>query len=149
MGSPVPEWLLASHSEDFMRSWVKTVSTMQVTTGPSRRRTSRIPVSTDIYNDVWVYWESAVGRDISRVKDLSPSGLFIETRARKREGDLLNLHFLVQEGQIRAEAVVKHTTTGRGLGMKISSITTQDAPHLHRLLMRLREPAKPRPKPLS
>ncbi len=116
---------------------------MQVTTGPSRRRTSRIPVSSDIFNDVWVYWESTSGRDISRVKDLSPSGLFIETRARKSEGDMLNLHFLVQEGQIRAEAVVRHNTTGRGLGMKINSITTQDAPHMHRLLMRLREPPKP------
>jgi hypothetical protein len=112
---------------------------MQATTGPSRRRTSRI----SIINDVWVYWESPSSRDISRVKDLSPSGLFIETRARKREGDLLNLHFLVQEGQIRAEAIVRHAASGRGLGMKIKSITSQDAPHLHRLLMRLREPPKP------
>lgn len=114
--------------------WVKTVSTLQVTTGPSRRRTSRISA-----NDVWVYWESSAGRDISRVKDLSPSGLFIETRARKREGDLMNLHFLVQEGQIRAEAVVKHADAGRGVGMKINSLPTQDAMHLHRLLIRLRE----------
>jgi hypothetical protein len=83
------------------------------------------------------------------VKDLSPSGLFIETRARKREGDLLNLHFLVQEGQIRAEAVVRHTASGNGLGMRIKSITSQDAPHLHRLLMRLREPSKAAQKPLA
>jgi PilZ domain-containing protein len=122
-----------------VRSWVKTVSTMQVTTGPSRRRTSRILIT----HDLWVYWESNNGRDISRVKDLSPSGLFIETRARKREGELLNLHFLVQEGQIRAEAIIKHAASGRGLGMKINSIPTADAPHLHRLLMRLREAPKP------
>jgi hypothetical protein len=127
------------------RSKVKTVSTMPVTTGPSRRRTSRILIT----NDLWVYWESANGRDVSRVKDLSPSGLFIETRARKREGDLLNVHFLVQEGQIRAEAVVKHATSGRGLGMKINSIPTADAPHLHRLLMRLREIPKPPHPPLK
>lgn len=92
-----------------------------------------------------MYWETLSGRensrsrDVSKVKDLSPSGLFIETRAKKNEGDLLNLHFLVQEGQIRAEAVVKHSTTGRGLGMKIKSLMAQDAPQLHRLLMRLRE----------
>jgi hypothetical protein len=120
---------------------VKTVSSMQATTGPSRRRTSRISVS----NDLWVYWESTNGRDISRVKDLSPSGLFMETRTRRREGDLLNLHFLVQEGTIRAEAVVRHAEAGRGVGMKINSIPTQDAPHMHRLLMRLREPVKPAP----
>jgi PilZ domain len=112
---------------------------MPVTTGPSRRRTSRILIT----NELWVYWESTNGRDVSRVKDLSPSGLFIETRARKREGDLLSVHFLVQEGQIRAEAVVKHAALGRGLGMKINSIPTADAPHLHRLLMRLREAPKP------
>jgi PilZ domain len=121
------------------------VSTVQVQPGPSRRRTSRISVSNDIWDDVWVYWEALSGREISRardvskVTDLSPSGLFIETRAKKHEGDLLNLHFLVQEGQIRAEAVVKHVTTGRGLGMKIKSLTAQDAPQLHRLLTRLRE----------
>jgi hypothetical protein len=126
------------------RYWVKTVSTMQVTTGPSRRRTSRISVA----DALWVYWESTSGRDVSRVRDLSPSGLFIETRARKREGDLLSLHFLVQEGQIRAEAVVKHTAPGRGVGMKINSVPSQDAPHLHRLLMRLREaPKVPQPRP--
>jgi len=107
-------------------------------------------ISNDVWHDVWVYWESqsplGPPRDISRVKDLSPSGLFIETRARKREGDLLDLHFLVQEGQIRAEAIVRHTSSGHGLGMKIKSITSQDAPHLHKLLMRLREPARPAQK---
>ncbi len=113
---------------------------MQVTTGPSRRRTSRIPVA----HDLWVYWESPSGRDISKVRDLSPSGLFLETRARKREGDLLKLHFLVQEGQIRVEAVVRHAASGVGLGMKINSVPTQDAPQLRRLLTRLREnPAPP------
>jgi hypothetical protein len=119
---------------------------MQVTTGPSRRRTSRILVA----HDLWVYWESTSGRDVSRIRDLSPSGLFLETRARKREGDVMNLHFLVQEGQIRVEAVVKHAAPGRGLGMKINSLPTQDAPHLTRLLSRLREnspsPVVPRPQ---
>jgi hypothetical protein len=114
---------------------------MPVISGPSRRRTSRIPIS----DSLWVYWESFSGslRDISRVKDLSPSGLFIETRARKREGDLMNLYFLVQEGQIRAEAIVKHAEAGLGIGVKINSVPSQDAPQLHRLLIRLREAPKP------
>ena len=121
---------------------MNTVSTSYSTTGPSRRRSSRIPA----IEDVWVYWESAPYRDISRVRDLSPSGLFLETRARKKEGELVRLHFLVQEGQIRAEAEVRHVAeNGRGLGMKINSVSTQDAPHLRRLLSRLREnPLAPR-----
>jgi hypothetical protein len=120
---------------------VKTVSTYS-TTGPSRRRSSRIPV----VEDVWVYWESAPYRDISRVRDLSPGGLFLETRARKKEGERVRLHFLVQEGQIRAEAEIRHVAAnGRGFGMKINFVTTQDAPCLRRLLSRLREnPLAPR-----
>jgi PilZ domain-containing protein len=113
------------------------VSTSQVTTGPSRRRIPRIPVS----DGVWVYWESPPYRDISRILDLSPAGMFMETRARKHEGDCISLHFLVQEGPIRAEAVVRHMNTGHGLGMKISSISSQDVPQLTRLLSRLREGA--------
>ena len=115
---------------------------MQPITGPSRRRSSRIPA----IDDVWVYWESEPYRDISRVRDLSPSGLFLETRARKKEGEVVRLHFLVQEGQIRAEAEVRHVAeNGGGFGMKINSVSTQDAPHLRRLLSRLREnPLAPR-----
>jgi hypothetical protein len=65
--------------------------------------------------------------------------LFLETRARKKEGEVVRLHFLVQEGQIRAEAVVRHVVQGRGLGMKIESLSSQDIPQLKRLLSRLRE----------
>ena len=80
------------------------------------------------------------------MRDLSPSGLFLESRARKKEGELVRLHFLVQEGQIRAEAEVRHVAkNGRGFGVKINSVSTQDAPHLRRLLSRLREnPLAPR-----
>jgi hypothetical protein len=116
---------------------------MQATTGPSRRRTSRIPIA----QDLWVYWESPPYTDISRVRDLSPSGLFMETRARKREGEMVRLHFLVQEGQIRAEAMVRHADPDRGLGMKICSVSSQDTSQLNRLLSRLRQTAGSPPVP--
>ena len=63
--------------------------------------------------------------------------MFLETRARKREGERVQLHFLVQEGQIRAEAVVRHVVSGRGLGVKFNALTSQDAPQLEQLLSRL------------
>jgi len=88
---------------------------------------------------VWTYWESHPYRDVSRIRDLSPGGLFLETAARKKEGELVRLHFLVQEGPIRAEAVVRHVVTGRGFGMKIESLSSQDAPQMKKLLVRLRE----------
>jgi len=114
---------------------VKTVSTLQVTTGPSRRKTPRILID----DDLWIYWESHSYRDVSRVRDLSHAGLFLETKVRRREGELLNLYFLVQEGHIRAQAIVRHMTPGLGIGMKINSISSQDAPQLQRLLSRLWE----------
>ena len=46
---------------------------------PSRRFTSRVPTLPIPIGDVWVYWESGNRRDISRVRDISMHGLFIET----------------------------------------------------------------------
>ena len=101
---------------------------------PSRRRTSRL----DAAGNVSVYWESAQHRDVSRVRDLSTTGLFLETKFRMAKGDVLHLHFLVEEGQIRADAEVRHADTGVGLGLKIDSVSSQDVPQLSKLLKRLR-----------
>jgi hypothetical protein len=38
---------------------------------------------------------------------MSMGGLFIETPEPKAQGVLTRLHFLVQEGQIRADAIVR------------------------------------------
>lgn len=65
-------------------------------------------------------------------------GLFIETREARAEGVQARLHFLVQEGQIRAEAVVRHILSGKGLGLKFTALSEQDRPKLAALLTRLR-----------
>ena len=103
---------------------------------PARRRVPRIPSP-----DVWVYWEGGKHRDVSRVRDLSPAGLFVETRFRKSEGDLLQLHLLVQEGRIRMEAQVRHMSTGQGLGLKLNSVATNDLSQFDALLSRVRSNA--------
>ena len=89
-------------------------------------------------NDVWVYWEGSGDRDLSRVKDLSAGGLFIQTPRPKRLGSTTNLHFLVQEGQIRAEATVQHVKPGGGLGLKFKAVSEMDRPNLAALMRRLR-----------
>jgi hypothetical protein len=89
-------------------------------------------------NDVWVYWEGSGDRDLSRVKDLSTGGLFLQTSRPKRIGSTTNLHFLVQEGQIRAEAVVRHVKPGSGLGLKFKAVNEKDGPNLAALIRRLR-----------
>jgi PilZ domain len=85
-----------------------------------------------------VYWKCHGQEDVSRVRDMSMGGLFIETPEARAEGVQARLHFLVQEGQIRAEAVVRHTQFGKGLGLKFTALSGQDRPKLAALLTRLR-----------
>jgi len=69
---------------------------------------------------------------------MSMGGLFIETPEPKAENVLTRLHFLVQEGQIRADAIVRHAKSGVGLGLKFTALGEQDRPKLATLLTRLR-----------
>jgi len=54
--------------------------------------------------------------------------------------------FLVQEGQIRAEAVVRHVKPGNGLGLKFAAVTEKDWGHLATLLTRLQKLSRSRGK---
>jgi len=78
---------------------------------------------------------------------MSMGGLFIETPEPKAEGVLTRLNFLVQEGQIRADAVVRHARSGVGLGLKFTALSEQDRPKLAGLLTRLRGTHHSREKP--
>jgi hypothetical protein len=69
---------------------------------------------------------------------MSMGGLFIETPQPRAEGVLTRLHFLVQEGQIRVDAVVRHAKSGTGIGVKFTALNEQDRPKLAALLNRLR-----------
>jgi hypothetical protein len=101
---------------------------------PCRRLRSR----TASPSDLWVYWHSKKYGDLSRVGDLSIGGLLIETPHGVSAGETIKLNFLVQEGQIRAEAVVRHVKLGCGLGLKFTAISAEDRPHLVALLTRIR-----------
>ena len=100
----------------------------------SRRFTSRV----ETHERVWVDWRCVGREDISRVQNLSLSGLFVETPESKGVGSTARLEFLVQEGQIRAEAVVRREEPGRGLGMKFTALREEDRPRLAALISRLR-----------
>ena len=103
----------------------------------SRRLTSRVPTP----NEVWVLWSCRGRDDVSRVRDISVSGLFLETETRVRIGEEIGLHFLVQEGQIRAVADVRHSDSHHGLGLKFSAVKGEDRPRLEALIDRFRAPA--------
>jgi len=101
---------------------------------PSRRLHARV----ESKDRVWVYWECTGRRDLSRVKDLSVGGLFLETSTLEHIGSTAHLHFLVDEGEIRADAIVQHVRPGNGLGLKFHAIPERDRPNLTALVTRLR-----------
>ena len=61
---------------------------------------------------------------------VSLGGLFVETSQTRPVGVKANLHFLVQEGQIRAVALVRHATATSGLGLKFLIVKEADRSNL-------------------
>ncbi len=123
--------------------WTCFVPSSPQTPSYSRRRTSRVQAP----DDVWVCWRCNGMDDVSRVRDLSAGGLFIAAPGPRPVGMKAKLDFLVQEGQIRAEAIVRHIEPGDGLGLKFTAVTEQDSPHLAELLTRLRNLSRSCGKP--
>lgn len=87
--------------------------------------------------------------DVSRVRDLSAGGLLLATDKPRQEGATVRIEFLVQEGQIRAEAVVRRWERVGGLGLKFTAISSQDGHRLAALLGRVRSNASSGSKPRS
>lgn len=100
----------------------------------SRRLTWRV----DATEDVSVYWRCNGQDDVSHVLDLGAGGLFIRTQRPRPVGALAKVEFLVQEGQIRADAVVCHVEPNKGLGLKFTAMPFVDRPRLGMLITRLR-----------
>ena len=101
---------------------------------PSRRLTSRI----DNPDGVWVYWHCDGRAETSAVQNVSLGGVFLRTTGTMPIDSRAQVHFLVQEGQVRTEAVVRHLRPGFGLGLRFTAIKDGDRPNLLRLLNRLR-----------
>jgi hypothetical protein len=106
---------------------------LQEPVSPLRRLNSRVIAP----EDVWVIWSCDGPDEISQVRDLGFGGLFVETASPRAVGATATLDFLVQEGQIRADAVVRHLKPGHGVGLKFTAMMDGDRPHLATLLNRL------------
>jgi hypothetical protein len=100
----------------------------------SRRFTSRVETP----EGVWVDWRCAGCEDISRVRNVSLGGLFVETAKSGVVGSTVKLDFLVQEGAIKAGAVVRRAEPGRGFAMKFTALGEEDRARLEALINRLR-----------
>lgn len=108
----------------------------------SRRALTRLPAS----DDIWVCWRCNGRDDVSRVLDISIDGLFLQTpHLNVKEGMPAKLDFLVPEGRLRADALVRHATRGAGLGVRFTAMGEEDRSRLKALLARLRSYQTPPP----
>ena len=106
---------------------------------PLRRLNSRVKTPVG----VWILWSCDGRNEISQVRDLSLGGLFVETARPRAVAAMIALDFLVQEGPIRADAVVRHLNPGHGVGLQFATMRHEDRSHLAALLNRLSRSSSP------
>lgn len=99
----------------------------------SRRKASRVETP-----DVRVFWNCGGRHDVLRVRNLSFGGIFVETHKPQDVGVKAQMDFLVEEGQIRTRAVVRHVRGAQGMGLQFTAVAQDDRPRLAALLARLR-----------
>jgi hypothetical protein len=99
----------------------------------SRRFSTRIKLQ----DHVCVYWSCAGKDDLSPIRNLSSGGLLIESPRRPVVGATARLDFLVPEGRIRAEAVIKRLEPDRGVAMKFTAVHENDRLCLAQFMKRL------------
>ena len=106
---------------------------MEKSVAYSRRVTPRAEAGDGVY----ALWYTNGRGDLAHVRNLNVGGIFIETPVQKVPGEQVELYFLVEEGQIRARAVVRHTAPGEGLGLKFTALNSDDRLHFGVLMKRV------------
>lgn len=107
--------------------------TLEKSVAYSRRVTPRAEAGEGVYT----FWYSNGRGDLAQVCNLNLGGIFIETPVQKQPGEPVELYFLVEEGQIRARAVVRHAAPGKGLGLKFTALNSDDRLHFGVLMKRV------------
>jgi PilZ domain len=105
----------------------------------SRRHSKRVETA----QGVWVLWRCGRTEDTSRVRDLSVGGLFIETLKVCPVDATVELHFLVEDGEIRANATVRYVKTGHGIGLQFKAVRNEDQVRFSRMMKRIIQPGEP------
>jgi PilZ domain len=84
-----------------------------------------------------VTWYGSGQQQVSRVKTLSMGGLFLCGSITLRVGTDLTLVFEVPGGMVLANAVVRNSVPGEGMGVEFIKINPQNQALLEGLLTRL------------
>jgi PilZ domain len=104
----------------------------------SRRRHKRVETP----DGIWVFWRCGRAEDTSKVEDLSVGGLFIETSRVCPIGATVDLHFLVEDGAIKASAAVRYVRAGKGLGLQFETVRGEDQVRFASMIKRILQPGE-------
>ena len=105
----------------------------------SRRHHKRVETP----EGVAVFWRCGRTEDTSRVSDLSVGGLFIQTRKVCAVGSTIELHFLVEDGEIKASATVRYVKAESGMGLQFKTVRGEDQARFAAMIKRLIQPKLP------
>lgn len=86
---------------------------------------------------MWVSWKLGKHGVTSRVEDFSIGGAFIASHETMAVGSRLDLHFLLPEGQIRVQAIVRNVREGRGMGVEFVSMGGRELDLILKAIQRL------------
>ena len=86
---------------------------------------------------MWVSWEFGKYSITSLVEDFSIGGAFIASHEAMAVGSRLDLHFLLPEGQIRVQAIVRNVREGRGMGVEFVSMGGREFDLILKAIQRL------------
>jgi len=105
-----------------------------MTAGKENRRSARVAVS----RGLWVAWQADGTRHVSRVRDLSAGGVFIQTTVGIAIGKELELLFALPEGETRVTGIVRYADGTNGIGVEFTTMGSGDRLRVDQLLRRLK-----------
>jgi hypothetical protein len=114
-----------------------------------RRKNPRIKAPKNLL----VGWKSPGYREVSHAETIALGGLFLHTSKPPAPGSMIELVFDLATGEIRARAVVRHATPGKGMGIQFVQMGADERARLNRFLAKYAAPkpgtVKPKPDPAA
>jgi hypothetical protein len=103
----------------------------------TRTRENRRNPRTEVSKGIWVSWQTTGASTVSRVRDLSVGGAFVTTPAPPPVGSRVKLLFVLPEGEVRIEGIVRYAESKKGMGLEFTHMGTGDGARLRELMRRL------------
>jgi tetratricopeptide (TPR) repeat protein len=83
---------------------------------------------------MFVGWEATGYRAVSHAETVGMGGLFLHTPSPLAEGSFIRLVFDLKTGEVRARAIVRYSSPGKGMGVQFVQMETTDRQRLNQFL---------------